>query len=77
MLLKVTADLLMFSEVCYSNSKHAIIVATYFFGVTTLNKQKQHSRGVHRKRCFKNMQQIYRRTPIPKCDFNKFPKQLY
>ena len=26
---------------------------------------------------FKNMQQIYRRTPMPKCDFNKVPKQLY
>ena len=22
------------------------------------------------------MQQIYKRTPIPKCDFNKFAKQL-
>ena len=21
------------------------------------------------QRCFKNMQQIYRRTPMPKCDF--------
>ena len=33
--------------------------------------QKQPSRCVIRKRCFKNMQKIYRRTPIPKCDFNK------
>ena len=24
-----------------------------------------------RKRCSENMQQTYRRTPIPKCDFNK------
>ena len=31
---------------------------------------KQPSRGVLRKRCFQNMQQIYRRTPMPKCDFN-------
>ena len=23
------------------------------------------------KRCFENMQQIYRRTPLPKCDFNR------
>ena len=22
------------------------------------------------------MKQIYRRTPMPKCDFNKVPKQL-
>ena len=34
--------------------------------------QKQPSRGVLRKRCSENMQQIYMRTPMPKCDFNKF-----
>ena len=28
-------------------------------------------RGVLMKSCFENMQQIYRRTPMPKCDFNK------
>ena len=33
--------------------------------------QKQPSRGVLSKRCSENMQQIYRRTPMPKCDFNK------
>ena len=29
------------------------------------------------QRCSKNMQQIYRRTPIPKYNFNKVPLQLY
>ena len=29
--------------------------------------QKQSSRGVLRKRCSENMQQIYRRAPMPKC----------
>ena len=33
--------------------------------------------GVFRKRYSENMQQIYRRTPIPKFGFNKVPKQLY
>ena len=33
--------------------------------------QKPPSRGVLRKRCSENMQQIYRRTPMPKCNFNK------
>ena len=33
--------------------------------------QKQPPIGVLRKRCSENMQQIYRRTPMPKCDFNK------
>ena len=29
------------------------------------------SRGVLRKRCSENVQQIYKRTLTPKCDFNK------
>ena len=33
--------------------------------------KKQRSRGVLRKSCFENMQQIYRRTPMPNCNFNK------
>ena len=39
--------------------------------------QKQPSRSVFIKRCSENKQQIYRRTPMPKCDFNKAAKQLY
>ena len=39
--------------------------------------QKQPSRGVRKKRCSENMQQIYRTTPMPKCDFNKVALQLY
>ena len=30
----------------------------------------QSSKGVFRKRCPENMQQIYRRTPMSKCNFN-------
>ena len=37
---------------------------TYFY-------QKQPPRVVLKKSCSENMQQIYRRTPMPKCDFNK------
>ena len=33
--------------------------------------QKQSTRGVLKKKCSKNMQQIFRRTPMPKCDLNK------
>ena len=39
--------------------------------------QKQPFRGVLKKRCSEKMQQIYRRTPMPKCDFNKVALQLY
>ena len=34
-------------------------------------QQKQPSKGVIRKRRFEHVQQIYRRTPMAKCDFNK------
>ena len=33
--------------------------------------QKQPSKGVFNKMCSENIQQIYRRTPMPKRDFNK------
>ena len=39
--------------------------------------QKQPPKGVLKKRCSENMQQIYRRISMPKCDFNKVAKQLY
>ena len=39
--------------------------------------QKQPSSGFLRKRFFVYMHQIYRRTPMPKCDFNKVAKQLF
>ena len=41
------------------------------------SNQKQPSIGVLSKRCFENMRQIYRRTPMPKCDFNEVALQLY
>ena len=33
------------------------------------------SKGVLSKMCFENMQQIYRRRPMPKCNFNKVALQ--
>ena len=39
--------------------------------------QKHPLRGVLEKRYSENMEQIYRRTPMPKCDFNKVALQLY
>ena len=33
--------------------------------------------GVLRKRYSENMQQIYRRPPMPKCNFNKVALQVY
>ena len=62
-----------------------LIPTTLYFQIPDINKiikhfedeyfVKQPPRGVPRKRCSENMQQIYRRTPMPKCDFNKVAKQ--
>ena len=41
-----------------------------------IDLQKQLSRSVPRKRCSENMQEIYRRTLMPKCDFQKVIKLL-
>ena len=38
--------------------------------------QKQPPRSVPRKKCSENMPQIYRRTPMPKLDFNKVEATL-
>ena len=46
-------------------------------GLWNASMQKQPSRGVPMKRCSENMQQIYRRTPLAKCDFDKVAKELY
>ena len=50
---------------------------TYFQNsLYSRQKQKLLPRGVLRKRCSENMQQIYRKTTMPKRDFNKVEKQL-
>ena len=51
--------------------------ATWIFYKQGNQIQKRPSKGVLRKRCSENMQQIYRRKPMPKCGFNKVAKQLY
>ena len=38
-------------------------------------RQKESFRGVLKKRCSENMQQIYKTIPMPKRDFNKSVKQ--
>ena len=74
---------------CFSQLQHIFKRETKFFylwflklrksNISRVNciVQKQPSRGVLRRRCSKNMHQIYRRTPMPKSDFNKVALQLY
>ena len=61
---------------------------TIFIALTVSNKiialysnklalQKQALRGVLRKSCSEDMQQIYKRTPMPEYDFNKIALQVY
>ena len=52
-----------------------LFVTLYIRSNTLFSNQKQSVRGVLRKRCSENMQQIYRRTPMPTFDFNKVAKQ--
>ena len=40
------------------------------------DQTKAASRGDHRKKCFENMQQIYWRTPLSKCDFIEITNML-
>ena len=48
------------------------------FAITNPDElQKQPPTGVFKKRCYKNMQQLYRRTPLSRCDFNRVALQLY
>ena len=57
--------------------EHCLGKRSLNISVFSLNKQKQSLRGVPRKRCSENMQQMYRGIPMPKCDFNKVALQLY
>ena len=63
------------ASVCYLYDFIHRVLAVHQMSLGYL--QKQPPRGVPRKRCSENMQQIYRGTPMPKCDFNKVAKQLY
>ena len=57
-----------------------VILDLYYNGVTIPDIfviQKQPFRGVLRKRCSKNVQQIHKRTPMSKCDFSKVAKHEY
>ena len=61
----------------FSNTRHPCANSSSpIFAAIRKNRQKQSPRGVPRKRCSENMQQIYRRTPMSKYDFNKVAKQL-
>ena len=75
------------NEVCVPNKTECLNLSVFNM-ITGINKskaltkhhmcvnQKQLPGGVLSKRCSENMHQIYRRTPILKCDLNENAKQL-
>ena len=44
--------------------------------IATRKNHKQPPRGVLRKRCSQSIQQIYRRAPMLKCNFNKVARNV-
>ena len=44
--------------------------------ISTRKNHKQPPRGVLRKRCSQSIQQIYRRAPMLKCNFNKVARNV-
>ena len=69
------------NEIASQANLTVIVLKKYWFHLDNSVSQgyigKQPSSVVLRKRCFENMQQIYRETPMLKRDFNKVAKQLY
>ena len=63
-------DLQILSFVIKSSSKRDM------YSDENKDAQKEPLKGVLEKRCSENTQQIYRRTPMPKCEV-RFAKQLY
>ena len=57
----------------FLNKRDATVIVSCKF--RDICSHKQPSRGVLLQRCSENMHQIYRKTPMGKCNFNKVAKQ--
>ena len=60
----------------YANISYLVDQQLAQISFLTIVVQKQSFRDVHKNRCSENVQQIYRRTHILTCEFNKVSKQL-
>ena len=67
----------MFTTLCILSEKSIKLTMLKFPMLTLKFNQKQPSRDVHIKRISENMQQVYERKPMPKCDFNNVALWLY
>ena len=75
-------NLSMYLRICWYNNSSVstcitVLMTWRLSRIKILNVQKQPPRGVPSKRYSEVMQQIYGRTPMPKCDFNKIALQFY
>ena len=62
---------------CHAHTTKTRVAHHTCFRYLQPNHQKQPPKGVSTKRCSENLQQIYRRPPMPKCNFNKVPLQSH
>ena len=69
---KISFDLLPISAIIINRK-----IYSFLFPLRRIFIQKQLFIDVLREKCSENMYQMYRRTPMPKCHFNTFEKQLY
>ena len=65
------------SDIMVNDIGCSLLLVTTVASIKICLVQKQPPRGVPRKRCSENMQHIYRRIPMSKCEFNKIALQLY
>ena len=73
-----TADFFTFTKEILNGKCHFCAMKSMASKRTSWGQiQKQPFRGVLEKKCCENMQQIYRRTPMRECNFDKVAKQLY
>ena len=63
--------LLLIIVFVFKDWNYKLLLLTVVACCIFINGQKQPFRGVLSKRCSENMPQMYRRTPMPKCDFSK------
>ena len=73
-LVKTLLAFLTFLFTCSQFTSRSSISCWIRIGKCWLYCQKQPSAGVLKKNCSEYMQQIYRRTTVSKCDFNKVSK---
>ena len=64
-------------RLCFLHKHCKVFLGEQYNLFDETKKQKQPFIGVLIKKCSENMQEIYSRTPMPKCDYNKIDLQKH